>query len=418
MDKKNQFVILGVAILGAISIFIGASFAFGAFFLNSTRKHIIKAADMDVVLEESSDGINLVEAVPVYDEVGMIGESYDFRLVNKGGIPATYHLKLNDITDTENKLNLSDIRIGVTKNGVTKIESVSNLPLNNMIDVGTISQGETIEYHLRLWIRNGVSDISTIEGKSFKLKAEVELTDAKFLGYLSTAKQGSYVSYVGNNGCRLNGTSTTGTGNAESGNSCKGDNANGGWCFSSSNKFKTSGWRIAYTENNRAYLITGGSPECNIIVASTGNTNYINFANNQSRKYCNQNYVDGDCSNNNDSWAIGNADFNKITKQATGTGGGYLNVAISGAIGCYNVKNNRQCGHQTDLINAGGYYWFATSASNTQRVRWEPSTPYVQTGAYDGANGLRPIIRLSQGIYITGGAGTLSSPYTIAKSLF
>ena len=79
MDKKNKFVILGVAILGAISIFIGASFAFGAFFLNSTKKHIIKAADMDVVLEENSDGINLVEAVPVYDEVGMIGESYEIK---------------------------------------------------------------------------------------------------------------------------------------------------------------------------------------------------------------------------------------------------------------------------------------------------------------------------------------------------
>ena len=71
---------------------------------------------------------------------------------------------------------------------------------------------------------------------------------------LSSMKPGSYVKYVGNNGCRDR--------------SCSGENSNYvsdndmGYCFSNNYKFVTNGFRIAYVKDDTAYLISAGSPEC------------------------------------------------------------------------------------------------------------------------------------------------------------
>ncbi len=419
-------VILGMTILGGLLIVIGSSLAFQMFQFNGSHKHIIKAANMEVVLEELSDGITIEQGYATYDEVGMIGPSYDFRLVNKGGIPATYYLKLKDVTTSENKLSKSDVRFGLTKNGTTKIDYLSNWSGEKNVDVGVITANETINYQLHLWIRDGVTDATTIDGKTIKLKAEVDTTDDPLL-LIGNMKQGSYVDYVGANGCKLSETAITGGGNAESGDSCKGYNANGngasgGWCYESKYPYSVSGWRIAYTENSRAYLISAGAPECATTSTSSGNTTYINMANTKAKKYCNREFVDGDCTNNNDSWAINNNDFNKITKQATGTGGGYIHIAISGGINCYQKSGNAQCGYGNNLIDNGGHYYFASynpspyNASHT--VYWFPSGRYPNSGSYIHPCGLRPIIRLSSAIYVSGGTGTAATPYKIAKSLF
>lgn len=71
---------------------------------------------------------------------------------------------------------------------------------------------------------------------------------------LSEMPEGSYVKYVGSNGC--------------DGIHCEGYNANYksdtdmGYCSGSGYKFHVNGWRIAYKENDSAYLISAGAPEC------------------------------------------------------------------------------------------------------------------------------------------------------------
>ena len=69
---------------------------------------------------------------------------------------------------------------------------------------------------------------------------------------LNTVEVGSYVKYMGNNGC--------------DGNHCTGDNANYvsdddmGYCYSY-DEFIVNGWRIAYIKDNSAYLVSAGAPE-------------------------------------------------------------------------------------------------------------------------------------------------------------
>ena len=251
----------------------------------------------------------------------------------------------------------------------------------------------------------------------------------------SDLPQGSYIAYEGNNGCLRNGTATatvttSGQGTNENSNSCLGYNANAnidgskdssngmyGYCYDSNYRYYVSGWRIAYTKDNRAYIISAGSPECTTRRNSTnGNTDYITDSYLDAKKYCNSSYVD-DCTSDTDVHAINDTDYNLMTAEATNTTGGYLYTSISGATKCGGVYSKEVCGYNNDLIDNGGYYWFASaySASSVYGVYWDPYNRYVNRNDFTRAYGLRPVIRLSSSVYITGGSGTMDDPYTIAK---
>ena len=227
--------------------------------------------------------------------------------------------------------------------------------------------------------------------------------------YLNTMKVGDYVAYLGNNGC-LNGASgTTGTSTAEAGNSCKGENANQsidtngtyGYCYNANYRFYVYGWRIAYIENDNVYLTSAGAPECRNVGGSGSATQNADL-NNAALKYCNKTYADGGICSSSNTWAMGNEDFKKITYAISGTSSNL--ISAYGSPHCMEVSS-KTCGYLNDLINNGGFYSFADSAS------WSPSSKYI-TWSKTGA-GFRPVIRLSSSVYVTGGSGTMEEPYEI-----
>ena len=277
---------------------------------------------------------------------------------------------------------------------------------------------------------------------------------------------GSYVAYIGSGGtvgstsvaCQTNGSESSSTASAETEapNSCNGQNAREdldtsgytyGYCYSTSYKYYTTGWRIAYIDttdasNPRAILISAGSPECNSRTSSTANVTYIQTANAKALKYCNTNYVDGNCtctdsdadglcdSPSTDAWAINDTDFYYMTKAISGYGkrlasdssGADSSLGDSGgALGttlyCYNTYSYQECGYNNDLLDNGGNYWFAErySSSDTRGVYWNPNYRNVFNFTSTYAYGLRPVIRLSSSVYVTGGAGTMNDPYTIGN---
>ena len=215
-----------------------------------------------------------------------------------------------------------------------------------------------------------------------------------------------------------------------------------GYCNNDEYRYYVQGWRIAYIDDNtnKVAIISAGSPECNNRPSSTNNETYIKKANALALKYCNPNFVDGDSNGNKctcvgidsdsdgrydqcssisaDAWAINDDTFNKMTEQATGvTGGGYLYNSINGATKCGEILSMRVCGYKNDLIDIGGYYWFAASSgSNSDGVFWRPSARYVYYRSSSEAYGLRPVISLSSSVYVTGGKGTMNNPYTICNT--
>lgn len=191
-----------------------------------------------------------------------------------------------------------------------------------------------------------------------------------------------------------------------------------GYCSSSTYKFKTNGWRIAYIEGNTAYLISAGSPEC-MCTSQTGSISnsscsdydttegaplHVQNLNNLALKYCNPNYAYGGICNTSSAWNINASDFKKIT-------GSELN-----ANSCYSSIRDTKCGYGNGLIDNGGMYWYATARSGGAGAtfNWTPSYSMIGSGFSRFINGIRPVIRLKSTVLITGGTGTYQDPYTIA----
>ena len=290
---------------------------------------------------------------------------------------------------------------------------------------------------------------------------------------LSEMSVGSYVSYTGEGGtvgstsvaCQTNGSASSSTASAETEapNSCLGQNAredidtNGntyGYCFNANYKYYTTGWRIAYIDdNNKPVIISAGSPECNSRTNSTASLTYIKMANTKAMKYCNSDYVDGDCScldsdsdgycdctdsdsdglcdeienGEVDAWAISDIDFYNMTKAISGVGkrltSGSSGLGDSGGtlgtkLYCVNKYSYEECGYNNDLIDNGGYYWFASrySSSATSGVYWIPDYRQVSVRSGTFAYGARPVISLQSSVYVTGGTGTIDDPYTIENN--
>lgn len=227
---------------------------------------------------------------------------------------------------------------------------------------------------------------------------------------LSEMPVGSYVSYTGNNGC--------------SGNACSGENANYvsdtdmGYCCDDYFKFYVNGWRIGYIEDDNAYLVSAGAPEC-ICTSSNGNAStscnnsitssddiykHIDNLDAVALKYCNSIYAKGGICDSTTAWAMDATDFQKITGSALSE------------TSCYDKYSDMACGYANDLIDNGGYYWFATpfTSSSSDLFSWYSDTRYVQFDESSYDNGVRPVLKIDSSIIVTGGSGTYEDPYTIS----
>ena len=347
--------------------------------------------------------------------------------------------------------------------------SSDNLPTSGYYTMSsTCSKGSTLSWE-------PLSKTITYEAGS-KLADACSLTFTSSDAYplLNTMPVGSYVKYIGKGGmvgdtkvaCQIDGpaSSSTAADETEAPNSCFGQNAredidtNGntyGYCNSSAYKYYTTGWRIAYVDSNgKPVIISAGSTECNSREDIKGNITYIKKANTLAMKYCNSDYVDGDCScldNDDDgycdctdsdsdglcdeiengivdAWAVSDIDFYNMTKAISGVGkrlaSGSSSLGDSGGtlgttLYCYNKYSYEECGYNNDLIDNGGYYWFAArySSSSTYGVIWASRSRNVLGDTSTSSYGLRPVISLKSSVIVTGGTGTIEEPYTIVNEI-
>ncbi len=169
-ENKKQIAKITVFLTSIFIIFLSVTYAFINVTINGTRRQVITVGNLDIDLEED-DNFTIDNTLPVYDEVGMLSKSFNFRLINNSDEKASYVLSLEDITTGE-KLSYTDVKLGLTKNGETSISTLSDLE-NLLIDTGLIGGNETIEYNLRLWIKDTVTDNETIQGKSLRFRIQV-----------------------------------------------------------------------------------------------------------------------------------------------------------------------------------------------------------------------------------------------------
>lgn len=272
------------------------------------------------------------------------------------------------------------------------VRNVSNKDV--VIDIGVASSNKD------------TNSISYLDGRKL-------ISGVDDIEYLSSAKAGSYVNYVGSNGC--------------SGNSCLGYNANyvgnsnKGYCYKDGNKYSSNGFRIGYVKDNTVYLISAGSLEC-VATDSSGKVSFDNIhldsfdnkdeaklhldnLNMEALNYCNEEFSYGGVCNSYSAWNMDAADFKNIT-------GSSLDDKS-----CYQSSDSR-CGTDNDLINNGGYYWISNSYLKSNNLfYWDPSYKYVGSTNSSYPLGVRPVIRLDESVYIVSGTGTSNDPYNISNEI-
>ena len=116
--------------------------------------------------------------------------------------------------------------------------------------------------------------------------------------------------------------------------------------------------------------------------------------------------------------ALGNTDFEKIIYAISGETS-HITSAY-GSPSCLKQYSYKRCGYGNDLIDNRGYYWFAAHNNNDDKIQWSPLTSSItnvssSTTSTSYTFGIRPIIRLSSSVYVTGGTGTMEDPYTIGN---
>ncbi len=180
-DKRKKIIFLVLVIL--IILVIGLSYAWLMTTLQGNKNVSILVDTIDLELDESaSEGIQLVNAIPTYDDDGKELSPYKFSLKSKSKIDLYYSLSLIDDEDLISScettdgspcqlLDTKDIRYEVKVGDKAYTGTLSESPV---IYHGVIKAGETVDCELRVWLNiNAGNDVM---GKAFLGKLKVFAT--------------------------------------------------------------------------------------------------------------------------------------------------------------------------------------------------------------------------------------------------
>ena len=270
------------------------------------------------------------------------------------------------------------------------------------LPIGIIQPGE--DYVITLQIENHSSDAKIItfgtvygfpNGGDLVLEENQYFLNQKWNFPLSEVQKGSYVEYVGSNGC-IEGQ-------------CDGKLINPnqvdsyGFCGNEEYTYQTDGWRVAYVRKGITYLVSAGAVEC-IQEISDEVTMLLDEINERAIRYCNLDYAYGMVCNEKSAWSI---TINHIY---------YIINSKLDMESCLEKENNSSCGYQNDLVDIGGIYWLSNIVQNN--LLYYSSHPmYYTFKKTDIAKGVRPILKLSDSIIVVRGSGTKDDPYQIRNTV-
>ena len=138
--EKKQVAKITIFLTSVFVIFLSVTYAFINITLAGTKRHIINAGTLEVELEEENE-ITIENAFPMYDETGMIQDAFVFHVRNKDELRINYTLRLEDITQSAEKLSTADVKYGLKKGDEVTIDLLSNLE-NGVIEEGSLGKKE------------------------------------------------------------------------------------------------------------------------------------------------------------------------------------------------------------------------------------------------------------------------------------
>ena len=160
---------------------LAISYAYFSTQLNGTDQ-IVKVGTLELVLDETSEGISLDNAIGISDSKGMGLTPSTFELRNNGNKAVDYIIYLDDNTigETDTRIDDKYLKYNLKKNGTDSgamlLTSTGTNP-NRILDSGTIEGEKTNTYSLNLWITDEVD--GNYSGQVFSGKLRVEVSQER-----------------------------------------------------------------------------------------------------------------------------------------------------------------------------------------------------------------------------------------------
>ena len=396
-DKNKKVTVIIISILIVLILLLAITFAFFRTELFGNDQ-IVKVGTLDLVLDETSEGISLDNAIGISDSEGLSLEGSTFKLINNGNKTVDYIIYLDDntIEDTDTRIDDKYLKYSLVKNGessgATLLTSIGSNP-NRVLDSGTIEGKGTNEYSLNLWITDEVD--GNYSGQVFSGKLRVEVSQER-----KTTSE-TLLANIPEDNLYDDGVDTFITG----------ENPN--------NYIWYSGklWRAVSINNeeNTVKLVT----QWNISSISYDDDSSA-FEGSYMEMWLNDTSVDGFLGNlrSPENFIKMDSEWNASmmsddSKPPFKEDGGIIVENPVGLLNLYEYSMSyRNSTYEKGYLNNGLYWWLLTNYDNLNV--WFT----LDNGSFDHYTssinrGIRPSINLKSSVKIVGGNGTIDNPYRL-----
>ncbi len=403
-DKKRRITKIAIFITSIFIICISISYALLNQTLTGAKRQVITSGNLSLSITQEENNLNLTNALPMYDEVGMIQTPFTFNLTNNTAQSANYILRLKDVTGAGiQKLDTSLVKYGLTKDGVGIKDLLSNLT-DNIIDSGTITGNQTISYELRLWIDSTIEDETQIKDKSLSYQIELESTQKIATIYPETASE--VLSKNLGEECM---TYDDGT-----------DTFLVGRCSKNYIWYSGKLWRVVLKNNETGAvkMVTDNA----ITAIQYNSENQTNFENSYVDQWLQQEFLP--TLHDYQDYLVIDSIWDATTNSFSAPTRPVGTTPVTRTVGLLNSYEYYTTYNQSD-----GLATISTGYLNNE-VGWWLLTPYsssnvwyvYNSGGLDDRDvslngfGIRPAVNLKEDIQITSGDGTIGNPYRLKSS--
>ena len=396
-NKKKKVITIVISIIIILVLALAISYAYFSTQLSGSDQ-IVKVGTLDLVLDETSEGITLDNAIGISDSKGLSTDGSTFELRNNGNKAVDYIIYLDDNTIGDNDTRIDDkyLKYNLNKNGAdsgaTLLTRIGANP-NRVLDSGTIEGGGTNKYSLKLWITDEVDGNYSGQVFSGKLRVEVSQEREKEVATVvldSIPKKNQYDDGID--------TFITGT-----------DPNNYIW-------YSGKLWRAVSVNNDAktVKLVT----QWNISTIVYNARGHETFEKSYMEEWLNDTTVDGFLGNLRDyeNFIVTDAEWD-ASLDTTSLGSVTRpngNTIVTDAVGLLNMYEYQSSnnGRTNGYLNNGLNWWTLTPYSYYQ-VQYINSNGTASVNDSSNSSGVRPSINLQSSVKIVDGDGTVDNPYRL-----
>ena len=113
--RKKKKLLLGISMIGIISIMLVISYAFIAYYTYQKEINIKESNCIKIEFEDLTEAINLTNVYPMTDEAGERTKPYRFSIRNQCNVGVDYSINL-EVLKTENRIPSSNIAVKIDQN--------------------------------------------------------------------------------------------------------------------------------------------------------------------------------------------------------------------------------------------------------------------------------------------------------------